>query len=239
MYARAGFTRLFSGDRRPELLVGTGAVLKSFTLEAGAAASYVDSTVQGRGVAGISASFGNADASGCFEYTDEGAGLWGGVTLPVSGIEVSAAVSKPAGKELFQMVALRHRHFNMVGRFQNGIVAAADAETAIGFFRGKAAASWNFNTDSLSVASWMLLGRDWYRARIEAGPRVTAGLNSAGELTETLDALLGFTLVTFSISAAVEDVTHSEQRSWSFGITWSYTDQPPVTRLRETEDRGE
>ncbi len=150
-------------------------------------------------------------------------------------MELSAAVSRPAGDQLFQMIALRHPGFNLVGRFGDDIVAAADAEAALGFFRGKAAASWNFTTDSLDVVSWILVGRDWYRGRFEAGPRTTAGMNSAGEFNETLDAVMGFTLVTFSLFAAVEDITDDAHRSWSFGITWSYTDQPPVTPAGETE----
>jgi len=235
LYARTGFFRLNPGDRRPEVLVGGSTALSSFTFEAGAAASLVDSTVQSRAVAGISSIAGNARFSGYFEYADEGEGFWGGVTVPVNGIELSAAVSKPAGDKLFQMAALRHPLFNLVGRFDDEIVAAADAEAAMGFFRGKAAASWNFTTDSLSVVSWILVGRDWYRGRFEAGPRITTGMNSAGEFSETLDAVLGFTLVTFSISTAVEDITDATNRSWSFGITWSYTDQPPVTPVGETE----
>jgi len=239
LYARTGFSRLSHGDRRPELLAGGSAGLSLFTFEAGAAASWVDSTVQSRAVAGVSSSVGNARVSGYFEYTDDGEGYWGGVALPIGRVDLSAAVSKPAGDEFFQMVALRHSGFNLVGRFDNEIIAAADAEVAVGFFRGKAAASWNFATDSLNATSWILLGTDWYRGRFEAGPRITAGVNSTGEFTETLDALLGFTLVTFSVSAAVEDLTDEMRRNWSFGITWSYTDQPPVTPVGETAgDRG-
>jgi len=235
LYARTGFFRLNPGDRRPEILAGGSTELSPFTFEAGAAASLVDSTVQSRAVAGISSSVGDASVAGYFEYTDDGEGFWGGVSVPLGGTELSAAVSRPAGDQLFQMVALRHPRFNIVGRFDDEIVAAADAEAAIGFFRGKAAASWNFTADSLGVVTWILLGRDWYRGRFEAGPRITAGMNSTGEFSETLDAVLGFTLVTFSLSTAVEDITDAANRSWSFGITWSYTDQPPVTPVGETE----
>jgi hypothetical protein len=237
LYARTGFFRLNPDDRRPEILAGGSAELSSFTFETGSAASWVDSTVQGRAVAGVSSSTGSIRASGYIEYADEGEGFWGGVSVPLGGTELSAAVSRPAGDQLFQMVALRHPRFNIVGRFDDEIVVAADAEAAIGFFRGKAAASWNFTTDSLGVVTWILLGTDWYRGRFEAGPRITAGMNSTGEFSETLDAVLGFTLVTFSLSTAVEDITDAANRSWSFGITWSYTDQPPVTPLGETEGR--
>ena len=239
LYARTGFSRLSPGDRRPELLTGARVDLSSVVYEIGAAASYVDSTFTGKGVAGISTGIGSARASGYFEYNKDGNGFWGGIVAPVWKVELSAVLSRPAGDELFQTVAVRHSNFNLVGRFLDETAVAADAEIAKGFFRGKSAACWNFDTDSLSARAWMLLGVNWYNARIEAGPRISIGLNSTGIQTETLDAILGFTLVSFSFSSAVEDITHDAERSWSFGITWAFTDQAPVTPLEGTENRSE
>ncbi|MCK5132260.1 MAG: hypothetical protein KAR40_08940 [Candidatus Sabulitectum sp.] len=237
LYARAGFARLSAGDRRPEVLAGSTGNLSSVVFEIGAAASYVDSTILGRGVAGISSTVGPAQASAFFEYNDDGEGFWGGITLPAGAVELSAALSRPSGDELFQTVAVRHSNFNLVGRFLDETAVAADAEIAKGFFRGKGAACWNFDSDSLSVSTWMLLGFDWYRGRFEAGPRVAAELNTTGKWDETVDVLLGFTLASFSFATAVEDITRETERNWSFGITWVFTDQPPVTPVEETESR--
>ncbi len=238
LYARAGFARLSVGDRRPEVLAGASGDLSSLGFEIGAAGAYIDSVVQGRGVAGISSSVGSAKASGYFEYNNDGEGFWGGVILPAGAVELSTALSRPVGDELFQTVAVRHPNFNLVGRFLNETAAAADAEMARGFFRGKGAACWNFDRDSLSVTAWTLLGVDWYRGRFEAGPRVTAGLDSTGEWDETVDVLLGFTLASFSLASAIENITSETERSWSFGITWNFTDQPPVKPEGDEENRS-
>jgi len=237
-YARTGFSRLHPGDRRPELLAGTEFDFSSALLEFGAAASYIDSSLSGRGVAGISTSIGTSAVSAYFDYNDSGESFWGGISLPVGTFALSAALSRPAGDELFTVVALRHPKFNIVSRFLNQRAIAADMETAKGFFRGKGAACWNFDSDSLSVSSWLFLGADWYRARFEAGPRISAGLDSTGNWDETWDVLIGFTLETFSLSTALEDLTSQAERSFSFGITWAFTDQPPVSPAGETEERN-
>lgn len=237
LYARAGFARLYAGDRRPEVLAAASGDVSSMGFEIGAAGAYIDSVIQVRGVAGISSRLGPAHVSGFFEYNPDGESFWGGVVLPAGAVELSAALSRPAGDELFQTVAVRHPNFNLLGRFINETAVAADAETAKGFFRGKGAACWNFDRDSLSVSTWVLLGVDWYRGRFEAGPRITAGMTSSGEWDEALDVLMGFTLVSFSFASAIENITRETERSWSFGITWNFTDQPPVTPEGETEGR--
>lgn len=238
LYARTGFTRLFTGDRRPEMIAGANADISSMIFEIGAAAAYVDSTFQGRGVAGLSRSLGPARVSGYFEYNNDAEGFWGGIIFPAGVVEVSAAVSRPSGDDLFQTVAVRHPNFNLVGRFSNETAVAADAEMAEGFFRGKGAACWNFDRDSISISAWMLLGVDWYKGRFEAGPRISAESDSTGSLNETADILIGFTLESFSFSTAVEDITHETARSWSFGITWAFTDQPPVKPEGDEENRS-
>ncbi len=239
-YARAGFSRLTPGDRRPELLAGLTASLTTISFELGAAGSYVDSTLQGRGVAGISSALGKAQASGYFEYNDQGESVWGGIKLPAGPVELSTALSKPAGGELFHTLAIRHPDFNIVARFFDETAVAADAQAERGFLRGKGAVCWNFENESLSTTSWLLLGVNWYMARIEAGPRFTAAMDSTGSWEGTVDALLGFTLASFSLESAVEDITHDANRNWSFGITWAFTDEPPVTPIEETEgERGE
>jgi len=237
IYARTGFSRLSPGDRRPELLAGMQTGFSNYSIELGAAVARVDSVFEGKGVAGISAETGSVSSSVFCEYTENGESFWGGVSIPAGSLELAAGLSRPAGEEFFQTVALRHSAFNLVGRFSSETAIAADFSAAAGPVRGKGAACWYFNRDSLSVNSWLLLGFDWYRGRVEAGPRIIAQMDSSGQWDESLDTVLGFTLAPFSIFCGVESITNSTERSWSFGLTWVFRDQPPMAHEGETGER--
>jgi hypothetical protein len=52
-------------------------------------------------------------------------------------------------------------------------------------------------------------------------------MNEEGSWEGVFDGLLGFTLRTFSFALAIEDFTSYQDRSWTFGITWSFSDDPP------------
>ncbi len=239
LYARVGFSRLSSGDRRPEILTGFSMNYSVFQFEGGGSASYVDSTIQGRGLTGLSTNIEKMRLSVYFDSSPEGESFWGGISRPLGSMQISALISKPANENLFQTISVRHDNFNIIGRFINETAVAADGQIRKGIFRGKGAACWNFESDSLSVSSWMLLGVDWYRARFEAGPRIRAGFTTDGITEEKLDLLVGFTLATFSFAGAVEDMIEETERSWSFGITWFFTDQSPVRPIGEEEVRNE
>lgn len=226
-YARAGFSRLYENDRRPELLAGISSEFGGTVLELGAAAARVDSSFEYRTAGGISFSPGPLQVSLSGEYREEGPGFWGGATWDPGPVSLSLFHSSPAEGDPFQGMSLRGGSFNLLGRTGDDPAAAADWSLETGLVRGKAAAAWFFKGDSLAVNCRVLLGRNWYRGRVEAGPRFTGGMNDSGEWTGTVDAVLGFTLLPFSIGAAMEDIADEGGRTWSFGITWAFTDGPP------------
>ncbi len=234
---RAGFSRLSHSDRRPELLASANRDISVFDLSLGGALAKVDSTLQGRGVAGLSAVLGSSTIASYFEYSDSGEAYWGGLEHSIDDIVFAGAFSNPSSEDMFQTISIRHPDFNIVSRFSANTSLAADISYGYNFVRGKSAVCWNFDTDSLSSSSWLLLGIDWYKSRFEAGPRFACGVDSTGALDETLDILVGFSLATFSFNAAVEHLTHDIDRNWSFGITWFFTDQAAVTPIDEEGER--
>jgi hypothetical protein len=152
-------------------------------------------------------------------------------------VEYSAVYSDPGEGDTFQLLSLRHRNLTVLARFSNMTAAAADFQISRGILRGKAAGCWFFQSDSLALNCHALLGLDWYRGRIEAGPRFTGSMDSTNNWSGKLDAIAGFTLLPFSIGMGVEDITGETERSWSFGITWAFTDRPPVTPEGEGSGR--
>ncbi len=236
-YLRAGFSRLYEDDRRPELLTGVSSALGGTILELGAAAARVDSSFEYRTAGGISFSPGLFNVSLSGEYREEGPGFWGGVTWDPGQVSLSVFHSTPVEGDPFQGISFRGGNFNLLGRIGDDPAAAADWTLEAWLLRGKAAAAWLFDGDSLAVNCRVLLGRNWYRGRVEAGPRFTGSMNDSGEWTGTVDALLGFTLLPFSIGAAIEDITDDQGRTWSFGITWAFTDGPPAVPEGEEDGR--
>lgn len=236
-YTRVGFSRLYSEDRRPEFLAGLKTESGAIETEFGAAGAYVDSTFEYRGAGGMKLPLGNFRLSANVDYSsEEDAGFWGGISTEAGPFTLSAMHSSPGAGEYFQALAVRHQMFSVVTRLSDNPAVAADIQTSLGLFRGKAAGCWFTNADSVAVNCHAVLGYDWYRARIEAGPRFSGTMDSQGEWQGKVDAVLGFTLLPFSIGVGLEDITGEDERSWSFGLTWSFTDQPP--ELPEGEENG-
>lgn len=234
---RTGFSRLYADDRRPEFLTSFKTGLGSASIELGGAGALVDSSVQFRTAVGLCLPVGGVTASLNADYSDDKTGFWGGLTGNSGSLGYSAVYSAPGGCDPFQLLSLRHRDFTVLARFSDNAAAAADYQISRGVLRGKVAGCWFFQSDSLEVNCHTLFGLDWYRGRIEAGPRFTGCVNSAGDWAGKLDVVLGFTLLPFSMGAGVEDITGETERSWSFGITWAFSDGPPVTSEGEGSGR--
>ncbi len=226
-YVRGGFSRLYEDDRRPEVLGGLRTDMGPFDLEIGAGAAHVDTALEYRAAAGFKVPIGPFTAVAAGDRQNDENGYWGGVTWATGGVAISAAHSSPAGGSSFQSIALRHEKFTLIGRFSHHPAVSADVSAGAGFLRGSAAACWSFDQDSLQLNCHALIGGDWYRGRFEAGPRFRGSMNSLGEWRGTVDAVAGFVLLPFSFGVGYEDITAGEEASWSFGITWAFTDQPP------------
>jgi hypothetical protein len=237
-YARAGFSRLYADDRRPEFLGGMSGNIGPLEGEIGGAVALVDSSVEYRGALGLTMRSGDLSFTCAGDRRGEETGFWGGVTWNPGPAAVSAVHSDPADEPAFQLLSIRHRSFTLLGRFSSDPSAAADVTLSAGPFRGRGAAAWFFDSDSLAVNGHLLLGYDWYRGRIEAGPRLTASMGPAGVWDSTMDCVIGFTLMPFSIAAGIEDLTDPYGRSWSFGITWAFTDRAPQPAEGDEDGRG-
>ncbi len=237
-YARAGFTRLSPGDRRPELLGGLVRTLGPLKAEVGAAAVYSDSAMEYRGAGELTLPAGDFKFIAAGDITGDQTGFWGGISWNPGDVSFSAVYSNPEGYDPFQAVSIRHESFNITARFMEDPAVAADVQASLGILRGKAAAGWFFDSDSLDLNCYLLMGYDWYRGRLEAGPRLCSTVDSAGDWESALDGVIGFTLLPFSIAAGMEDITDPYERSWSFGITWAFTDRPPQEPEGDEGGRG-
>ncbi len=187
----------------------------------------MDSTWEYRAAAGLQVPIGAFTALLAADRQMDENGYWGGLSWTMGSVLFSAIHSSPAGGNPFQVLSLRHNGFTLIGRFSHHPAVSADMNARRGFLRGSAAACWFFSEDSLEINCNGLLGKDWYRGRFEAGPRFRGSMNSSGEWQGTLDAVAGFVLLPFSFGVGYEDITGGEEASWSFGITWAFTDLPP------------
>ncbi|MFO7627555.1 MAG: hypothetical protein R6V62_09875 [Candidatus Fermentibacteraceae bacterium] len=227
-----GFSRLFPGDRRPSIVGEIRAYPGKVFLGAGLGTAWSDPDVMWRGALLTGVSLEPVILSLHGDITDSSHVASMGVSLP--GL-VSAGVSVPDSGEVRGFMTGVIGALHLSGRFNDVNRAAASLGVQNGFLRGMGAVCWDFDRDSLSLSAWALPGVDWYRARIEAGARVCAGMNDEGSWEGVFDGLLGFTLRVFSFTLAIEDFTSPESRSWTFGVTWSFSDDPPEHGGEEEE----
>lgn len=219
-----GFSRLFPGDRRPSILGEIKTYPDKVFLAAGFGSAWSDPDVLWRGAlfAGVSLDPVTISLHGDINDSSHVASM--GISLP--GL-VSAGVSLPDSGDVRGFITGSIGTLGLSGRFNDVNRAAASFGVQSGLLRGMGAVCWDFDHDSLSLSAWALPGVNWYRARIEAGARVCAGMSNEGSWEGEFDGLLGFTLRTFSFALAFEDFTSPDSRSWTFGITWSFSDDPP------------
>lgn len=228
-----GFSRLGHGDRRPTILGEFTTYPGRVFLAAGLGAAWTDPEVYWRGAIMTGVSIDRVILTLHGDITDSSNVVSAGLSLPGA---LSAGVSMPDSGAAGGFMTGGIGAMQLSARVGDANRTALSMGVRNGFVRGMGAASWDFDTDSLSLCAWALPGLNWYRARIEAGARVAAGMDSAGEWRGALDALAGFTLRTFSFALALEDVTTPENRSWTFGVTWSFSDSPPDLPEEEEEE---
>jgi len=219
-----GFSRLSPGDRRPSILGEVRTYPGKVFLEAGLGTAWSDPDILWRAalLAGVSIDPVIISLHGDINDSSSVASM--GVSYPEL---LSAGLSVPDSGEVRGFMTGRIGAFGLSARFGDVSRAAASLGLENDLIRGMGAACWDFDSDSLSLAAWALPGVNWYRARIEAGARARAGMNGAGSWEGVFDGLLAFTLRTFSFALAIEDFTSAEGTSWTFGVTWSFSDAPP------------
>lgn len=229
-----GFSRLFPGDRRPSIIGEIRTYPGKVFLGAGLGTAWADPDVLWRGALMTGVSIEPVIISLHGDITDSSHVASMGLSLP--GL-LSAGISVPDSGEARVFMTGGMGALGLSGRFNDVNRAAASLGVENALLRGMGAVCWDFDRDSLGLSAWALPGMNWYRARIEAGARVCAGMNEEGSWEGRFDGLLGFTLRTFSFALAIEDFTSPESLSWTFGVTWSFSDDPP-DHGAEGEERG-
>lgn len=229
-----GFSRLHPGDRRPWLISEISTLTGGFRFAAGAGTAWSDPDLLWRGAAMASAGAGPLIFSLHGDISESGHVVWGGLSLPGG---AAAGVVLPDSGRTGAFLQATRKWGEMALRFNDVNRVAVSLAGPERLFRGMGAACWDFDRDSLALTAWALPGFDWYRARIEGGLRATAEKGWEEPWTGTLDALAGFTLRTFSFALALENITSDPGRSWTFGVTWSFTDDPPAIREDEEQRR--
>lgn len=220
-----GFSRLSPGDRRPYLMGEFLSYPGRVSVGAGLGAAWSDPDLFWRGalMAGIAVKPVNLSLHG--DINDSSHVFSAGISLPGA---MSIGAAFPASGPVRGHLTGGIGAFRVAGRFNDVNRAAVSFRGSDARVRSAAGACWDFDRDSLSLAAWALPGIDWYRARVEAGARLSGGLDREGRWTSTVDALAGFTLRTFSFALGLEDLTSSTSSSWTFGVTWSFTEDPPA-----------
>ncbi len=229
----AGFSRLFHGDRRPWVLAELRSDTGRFFYGAGAGAAWTEPSIHWRTALSGGAEIAGATVSLNGEMNDGRAVLCTGIRLPGA---LSLGVVIPDSGRAGGFASGGLGAFSAAARINDVNRAAVSAALEGNILRGSGGVCWDFDRDSLSLSAWVLPGVNWYRARLEAGGRIRGGVDDGG-WQGTVDALAGFTLRTFSFALALEDVTDATSRSWTFGVTWSFSEKPPVFSGEEGADR--
>lgn len=221
---RSGFSRLFHGDRRPWIMADYISYPGRVFYGAGAGAAWTEPAIHWRAAVVTGVRLGRANLSFNGDLNDSSAVLCAGLGLPGT-LSIGAAI--PDSGNIGGFAAGNLGPFSAAARINDVNRIALSATINRSLVRGSGGACWDFDRDSLSLTAWALPGIDWYRARLEAGGRIRADLVDR-EWEGSMDLLAGFTLRTFSFALALEDLTETASRSWTFGVTWSFSEGPPA-----------
>jgi hypothetical protein len=236
---RASFGRLWSGDRRWELLGSLNTTAGPLDVEAGAAGSLSEDTLlAGEGhlrlempVAGVTA-VARADAEDIDGAVDVGGTA--GLAASFGALRTTAGLVAPPGEKAAFLASVS------VWRLTGSVI------TANGFSGGLEAL---VSGPPLALRAGVAAGGDSLLFRGEALPSIrwgAAGRISAGGSWElvhhggsgstvgTMDLKTLFTLDRFAFVFSVEDVLDS-WRSYTFGVSWAFSDNPPRPPEEETE----
>ena len=240
---RGGFCRMYPGSRQAELYGSTAMVSGGFSVEAGAGGSWLaDSLVHGElhlltrlrpGAFLLTARADLTDDDGELE-----AGGAGGCSVDLGPVGLQAGVYAAPGDDPSFLLQADAGPATARALLSGGRVAAgADLDLSIDHLlaRGSVTA---WESDSLSLAGSILPWIRYWNARITAGARCDLSWADGEGWSGTVDLLSAFTLGRFAFVLAVEDVDYDPGRSWTFGISWEFTDRPPSIDTGEDEGRG-
>ncbi|MBD3277292.1 MAG: hypothetical protein GF388_03245 [Candidatus Aegiribacteria sp.] len=236
---RLTFGHMYRGNRYWELMSSYGFQIEELSVQAAAAGSLNDDSVFSvhcRGRLEYPLLGTRAVAKGIL-YREDGEVSLGGTAgiIGSSGIfSFQAGLAKQPGENarMVGLVGLLDLHL-MVEADENEVQGGAQVALANDyglFFSGA-----GLTQDSLFCSGTLLPSLPWGHAgRIHGGVSWEAWATDSTS-GGTLDLKSMFTLGRFAFIFAVEDIVDS-WRSYSFGVTWSFRDEPPAPE--EREDRG-
>jgi hypothetical protein len=241
---RAGFARMYEGCRQGEILAAFRLPFDELTVDLGGGGAWLyDSLGYGELHALSRMRIGEFSVMCRADLTDTSgeirAGGALGCTAALGSFDVSAGGFAAPGDDLSLLVAVGTGPVSATLISENDqTIAGCDLVMSLEnlLIRGSAAA---FETDSVRVAGMLLPSIRYWNARISAGGRCDLTWSEDGDWQGSVDLLSGFTLGNFALVLAVEDVDSDLKRSWTYGLTWYFTDRPPEIETGEDERRGE
>ncbi len=240
---RSGFARMYDGGRQVELFGSFSFGDDAISFEAGAGGSWLtDSLLHGElhvlsrmrpGAFTITCRADLTDDDGEFD-----AGGAGGCAVLFGPLELQAGVFAAPGDDpaLLVQADAGPATARLVLDF-DAIAAGVDLDFSMDNLLARGSfTAWE--SDSAAVAGLLLPSIRYWNAWISAGARCDL-LWTDGEGWEgSVDFLSAFALGRFALIFAVENVDSDLQRNWTYGITWEFTDRPPVIDTGEEEDEG-
>ena len=242
VFARASLSSPSEGNRWPGGLVQAGVDWGRARLEAGAAAaatgdsSRLEGHLLGQLPVGAVTFAARGDMDGPAD--DPEAGFGGGLMAALGPVELSAGVVSPPGEGLTGVLSAA------AGPASLGLQADERAVTAgagVGLDWGLTRIDLRGGVDSrdsLEAEARLLPGVRIVNARLRAGGRFRARGSTNGDWDLHGDAIASYTLSTFSIVVALEDLEDLREggTSFTYGVLWSFTDE---ARRPEREGNGE
>lgn len=236
---RLTFGRMYSGNRYWELMSSASFDIQDLNIQAAAAGSLNDDSLfrtQGRGRLEYPFLGLRTVARGVL-LTDEGDVSFGGTAgiIGTTGIfRFQAGLAKHPGEAPRAIGILGLSGFDLMVEADEDDVQGG-LQAAFATYHGLFFAGAGVSGDSLFCDGTLLPSLPWGHSG-----RIHGGLSWEAWATDstsggTVDLKSMFTLGRFAFIFAVEDIVDS-WRSYSFGVTWTFRDEPPAPE--EREDRG-
>ena len=239
---RGGFSRMYEGCSQVDLFGSVSYGSGQLTLSAGAGGAWLrDSVIHGEvhvlsryrtGILGFVCRADVTDDDGEFDF-----GGAGGCSADLGPVQLQGGVYAAPGDDpslLFQADAGPATGRIVVS--DEGSAAGADLDFSVdGFLLRGSATAWE--SDSVRVAGLVLPSIRYWNARISAGARCDLLWSAGNGWRGTVDVLSTFTLGRFAFVFSVENIDDDYRRNWTYGLTWEFTDKPPVIPTEE-ESRG-
>jgi hypothetical protein len=241
---RTSFARMYDGGRQAGLLGSFSVESPLFSLQAGAGGAWLkDSVLHGElhlltryrpGRFTITARGDLTDDDG--EFSPGGA-LGCGTEFGPLGLQAGAYA--PPGEDIRLLVQANAGPAAALAVLDDGrLSAGAQLDFTMSNLMARGSVTMT-GEDTVSVAGVLLPSVRYWNALISAGARCDLDWIDGDGWSGTADLLSTFTLGRFALMVAVENVDDDYARSWTYGITWEFTDTPPFSDEESGSGGGE